>query len=550
MNAEQLLAHFNRVADAPDAISRLRRFILDLAVRGKLVEQDPNDEPASELLKPILVSSRSSGLDVAPSAGEPPFELPQSWSWISVGQAAHVEMGQSPSSDHYNQSRDGMPFYQGKTDFGRRHPTPRYWCNRPTKIAFKGDILISVRAPVGPTNVADAECCIGRGLAALRPHPGVDPEFLLLCLKSFESVLASLGFGTTFVAINKKHLVSFPIPIPPLAEQRRIVAKVDELMALCDQLEAAQAVQESRRDRLVAASLHRLNQPTDASNDDAFGEHARFHLDHLSRLTTRSAQIKQLRQTMLYFAVIGRLTPSPQDAAAAQGELKEVEAKKRTLALRKQKALVPVSADERWCELPQGWAWARWGQITDWITYGFTRPMPHTREGIPIVTGKNVNFGKIIWESADRTTVAAYAELNEKDRPQKGDILLTKDGSIGRSAIVDTNEPFCINQSVAVLWLRSCHFDRRFLQLVIDCPQTQLALLAKTEGVAIKHISVVDFGKMALPLPPLAEQHRIVAKVDELMALCDQLESQLVAVQTESSRLLEALLHGALAEVA
>jgi len=245
MNPNQLLTHFDRISQAPDAIPRLRRFILDLAVRGKLVEQDPRDEPASELLKRIEAEKArlvKEG-EIKKQEELPPinltdihFDVPSSWNWIRIGNAAYVEMGQSPPSEHYNRTGDGISFFQGKADFGVRHPTPRYWCTQPTKWAKAGDILISVRAPVGPTNVACEECCIGRGLAALRPHNGVATEFFLQSLKSFEPTLESLGFGTTFVAINKKQLISFIIPLPPLAEQHRIVAKVDELMALCDRL--------------------------------------------------------------------------------------------------------------------------------------------------------------------------------------------------------------------------------------------------------------------------------------------------------------------------
>lgn len=256
MSPAQLLAHFDRLSEAPDAIPRLRRFILDLAVRGKLVEQDPNDEPTAKPLKDISAKLPASRSDIAALAdNERPFDLPSCWSWIKIGHAAHVEMGQSPPSEHYNKAGQGLPFYQGKADFGMRHPAPRYWCSQPTKIARKDDILISVRAPVGPTNLANEDCCIGRGLAALRPHRCIDLEFLLLCLKSFESVLASLGFGTTFVAINKNQLISFPVPLPPLTEQRRIVAKVDELMALCDRLEAQLATAQAESRRLLEAIL-------------------------------------------------------------------------------------------------------------------------------------------------------------------------------------------------------------------------------------------------------------------------------------------------------
>lgn len=330
MKAAQLLTHFNRISEASDAIPRLRRFILDLAVRGKLVEQDPRDEPASNLLKRIQTENRQLENANDPLAeDEQSFKIPQSWAWIRIGSAAHVEMGQSPPSEHYNQSGDGIPFYQGKTDFGLRYPTPRYWCTTPSKLAQKDDILISVRAPVGPTNVASEECCIGRGLAALRPRHGIYLEFLLYSLKGFESSIAAMGYGTTFVAITKKQLISFAVPLPPLAEQHRIVAKVDELMALCDRLEAAQTERESRRDRLAAVSLNPLNQPADAPT--AFQDQARFYFNHLPRLTTRPEHIQQLRQTILSIAVHGRLVPQELHDKSVSEMLMRIQADKSRL---------------------------------------------------------------------------------------------------------------------------------------------------------------------------------------------------------------------------
>ena len=218
--AEHLLAHFDRIADAPDAIPRLRRFILDLAVRGKLTPQDPNDEPASKLLKRIAaekarlvrageIKNQSDLLLVATC--ETPFSIPDAWEWTRIGSAAYVEMGQSPPSEHYNRIGHGIPFFQGKADFGKRSPTARYWCTQPKKYAASGDILISVRAPVGPTNIASELCCIGRGLAALRPYKGIDRDYFLHSLEALELVLDALGFGSTFVAINKKQLASFVI---------------------------------------------------------------------------------------------------------------------------------------------------------------------------------------------------------------------------------------------------------------------------------------------------------------------------------------------------
>jgi len=164
-------------------------------------------------------------------------------------------MGQSPPSETYNQEGEGLPFFQGKSDFEELYPSPRVWCTAPLKIATEGDILISVRAPVGPTNLANIRCCIGRGLAALRVGNELESYWLLFYLRSIEELLATSGTGSTFNAITKKELVALPIPLPPLEEQRRIVARIEELMERIR--EASHLRQEAREDteRLWQATL-------------------------------------------------------------------------------------------------------------------------------------------------------------------------------------------------------------------------------------------------------------------------------------------------------
>ena len=267
MKLEQLLEQFGNVIDSPDAISRLRTFILDMAVRGRLVEQDSNDESVTELLKRMDQEKQKDANTLGTKnidkifECEPsyiPFGIPTEWTWTVLQRLARVEMGQSPQSQHYNQIGNGLPFYQGKTDFGIRYPSPRYWCTHPKKIALPWDILISIRAPVGPINIANEKCCIGRGLAALRPYSDMCTDFVVVLLKSFELNVAAMGFGSTFMAINKKQLTRFLLPLPPLPEQHRIVAKVNELMAHCDQLEEKFNERESSRQKFLEAVLHEL----------------------------------------------------------------------------------------------------------------------------------------------------------------------------------------------------------------------------------------------------------------------------------------------------
>ena len=246
MNARLLFENFETLAAAPDGVAKLREMILQLAVQGKLVKQDPDDEPAEVLLEKIKKEKKRlvregkirKGKQLPPiSSEEIPFQLPQKWMWERLGNYAYINMGQSPKSFHYNTEGRGLPFYQGKTNFGDIFPYPTNWCDRPTKIAEKNDILISVRAPVGPTNICQEKSCIGRGLAGIQSLSGSNHLFLLFALRAFEKQVAEMGVGSTFVAISRSHLDGFLIPVPPSTEQKRIVAKVDELMALCDKIE-------------------------------------------------------------------------------------------------------------------------------------------------------------------------------------------------------------------------------------------------------------------------------------------------------------------------
>ena len=147
---------------------------------------------------------------------------------------ATIIAGQSPESKYYNSTGEGIPFFQGKADFGELYPKVRVYCSSPTKIAQYNDILLSVRAPVGPTNLSPGTVCIGRGLAAIRPDDSLDLKYLLYYFRYFETQLSAKGTGTTFKAINQKLIKNLEIPIPPLNEQSRIVSRIDELFSELD----------------------------------------------------------------------------------------------------------------------------------------------------------------------------------------------------------------------------------------------------------------------------------------------------------------------------
>ena len=560
MNAERLLAHHEKIADAPDAIPRLRRFILDLAVRGKLVKQDPNDEPASELLKKIAAEKerlvkvgeikKQSALPLV-ATYEALFSVPNVWEWTRIGSAAYVEMGQSPPSEHYNRTGHGIPFFQGKADFGKRYPTAKYWCTQPKKYAAPGDILISVRAPVGPTNVASEPCCIGRGLAALRSHNGIDRYYLLRCLEAFEHALAALGFGTTFVAINKNQLTAFVIPLPPLAEQHRIVAKVDELMVLCDRLEAARTEREAARDRLAAASLIRLHAPD--PDPVVFRTHAAFALENLAPLTTRPDQIKALRQTILNLAVRGKLVEQdPNDDPAAE-LLKRIAADRVTLekngSLKKPEPLPPVDAADPPFDLPSRWAWSRFPEIG---TFGRGKSKHRPRNDPLLYNGGKYPFIQTGDVARSGGSIKTYSNLyNDVGLAQSamwptGTLCITIAANIADSGILAFDA--CFPDSVVGLIAHNSFEGARFFEYFIRTAKTDLHEFAPS--TAQKNINLGVLTEVLIPLPPLAEQHRIVAKIDELMALCDRLATSLATGEDTRRRLLDALLHEVLMQTA
>ena len=296
MNPAQLHSHFDRISEAPDAIPRLRRFILDLAVRGKLVQQDPNDEPVS--IVDIPCSKQSNGRGMRENLGDDtwPNDLPESWRWYRLGAVSQqITDGEHATPPRIVEEeiplvtaknvRNGFMDY-GYTDWVSFETANRAWIR--CRPAVGDVLLVCVGATTGRLCVLrDArDMVLVRSVALIRPNSAVNVNYLALTLRSpmCQAQMWAKVKMTAQPCLYINRIKSLPIPLPPLAEQHRIVAKVDELMALCDQLEAAQAERESRRDRLVAASLHRLNNGADA---EAFRNHARFYLNRLPRLTTR-----------------------------------------------------------------------------------------------------------------------------------------------------------------------------------------------------------------------------------------------------------------------
>jgi type I restriction enzyme S subunit len=559
MKPEQLLQHFDRISEAPDAIPRLRRFILDLAVRGKLVEQDPDDEPAVELLKRIKVekaelsdSGRRSNIGKISILidSEMPYSIPENWVWVSFGDIMISRDGERiPVSKEDRNTRSKIYDYYGAS--GVIDKIDAYLFDKPLLlIGEDGANLINRSTPIA---------FIARGKYWVNNHAhvldGISEEFLQFIELHINAIdLKPFVTGTAQPKMNQAKMNSIPIALPPLAEQRRIVTKVDELMALCDQLQAAQTEREQSRDQLVAASLHSLNPPADdeaANTPEAQREHARFIFNHLPRLTTRPAHIKQLRQTILNLAVRGKLVPQDPNDEPAVELLKRIQDEKTRLfedgEIKKQELLPDVDDEEAPFKLPKNWAWSCLGNVLIKLTDGTHHSPPNLQEGdFKYVTAKNIKAEGVSLSGITYVSGEIHREIYARCNPVKGDILYIKDGATtGVVTINDLDEPFSMLSSVALLKLPSCLYNRLIVEF-LRSPFFYDQMRGFMKGAAITRVTLKRMSPALIPLPPLTEQHRIVAKVDELMALCDQLETLLTSTAADSRHLLEAVLHEAL----
>jgi type I restriction enzyme, S subunit len=552
MTSRDLVAVCDAVAEAPNGLVRLRELVLQLAVRGKLVPQDPSDEPASALLERIAAEKarmvtdgeiRESTKRQPTALSNIPFDVPKGWEWVPLGRYCHVEMGQSPPSADYNTTGDGLPFFQGKADFGLTYPTARYWCTRPTKLARPGDVLLSVRAPIGPTNIADVGCCIGRGLAALRPLASVPPRFLLWTVRAFAVDLEALGTGTTFAAISRGSIDPFLVPVPPLAEQHRILARLDELMGLLNQLEVARRSRDATRAAVRDSILHKLRQATVIEEVEVAWE--RF-AEWIDNLLIDPTDIPPVRQTVLELAVRGHLVPQESAAGTADDVIQAVRHEKDCLAqrglLRRQTETSTSEGDNAPFAIPETWRWAQAADICLIITDGDHQPPPQVTDGIPFLVIGDVSRGRIDVTATRKVPVAYFDALDWTRKPNQGDLLYTVTGSFGIVLEVGHVGPFCVQRHIGII-KTARSVDNRYLAYALRSPHAFEYATRVATGTAQKTVPLSGLRRLPIPVPPLAEQQRIVARVDELMGLIDRLEERLTTVRTKHAAFAAAAVH-------
>ncbi|EHX0165110.1 restriction endonuclease subunit S, partial [Salmonella enterica] len=364
-------------------IKKLRELILELAVRGKLVPQDSNDEPASVLLKRIAAEKaelvkqgkikKSKPLPEI-SEDDEPFDLPKGWEWVRFGDICEIERGGSPRpiKDYLTSEKDGLNWIKiGDTDIGGKYITSAEEKIKPsglhkTRMVYPGDFLLTNSMSFGRPYITLIEGCIHDGWLRISPPSSLDNDFLYQLLSSpfIAKAFKEKASGAVVLNLNADKVRETFILVPPFSEQQRIVTKANELMSLCDQLEQHTLTSLDAHQQLVETLLTTL---TNSQNADELAENWARISEHFDTLFTTEASIDTLKQTILQLAVMGKLVPQDPNDEPASELLKRIAQEKAQLVkdgkMKKQKPLPPISDEEKPFVTPNHWEWVRFGEI-------------------------------------------------------------------------------------------------------------------------------------------------------------------------------------------
>ncbi|UVL66301.1 restriction endonuclease subunit S [Pseudomonas sp. B21-031] len=549
------------LAGAPNGIKKLRELILELAVRGKLVPQDPSDEPASELLKRIaeekarLVAEGKIRKQKALSerdAEDPAFELPAGWAWARLADVVNVLNGRAYKKEELLDA--GTPVLRVGNLFTSNHWYYSTLTLEEDKYCNPGDLLFAWSASFGPFIWHGERSIYHYHIWKLDFYAKgqLSKHYLYNYLLEQTQDIKAAGHGVSMVHMTKEKMEKLVVPVPPLAEQERIVAKVDDLMALCDRLEAQQAESESARAQLVQVLLDGLTQTSDAIE---FAINWQRLAENFQSLFTTETSIETLRKNLLQLAMMGKLVQqNPYDERAFE-TLKRVEEKNQLAAnsckSKKTKQTTEATPEIASFDLPNGWTIASVAQVGE-IKLGRQRsPKDHFGEHMtPYLRVANVKENAL--DLSDVKEMNFTPAEQEIFRLQPGDILLNEGQSkelVGRPALFNGEIPGacfqntllrfrvyeCVTPIYALRYFQSCMHSGRFQQ-------------AAQQTTNIAHLSASRLAAIEFPLPPLPEQHRIVAKVDQLIGFCDQLKMRLNQARQLNDHLANKLVESALVE--
>lgn len=550
-----LVRQFELLAIAPGGVSKLRELIRKLAIQGKLLTQDPNDEPAGALLARIRVRKveLASGGDIRamkPYAGitedDQPFVLPASWAWVRFGDLTINRDGERiPVSsidrerrakvyDYYGASGvidkiDGYLFDKTLLLIGEDGAN---LLNRSTPIAFlaKGKYWVNNHAHVIDTTEPDLMRYLELFINAISLEPYVT--------------------GTAQPKMNQAKLNGIAVSLPPLAEQARIVARVDELMRLCDALEAKGRLEAEQHARLLSTLLGTL---TESSTPEELAANWQRVADHFDLLLDRPEAVDVLEQTILQLAVRGLLVPQDPSEESASHLVRRIrshrEQQVKAGLAKREKPVTPLSQADLPFEVPAGWEWVRFDELIEPakpISYGVLVPGPEVSGGVPFVRIADLSLTDPPARPEKSISMEVDAQY-QRTRLEGGEILMGVVGSIGKLGVAP---PSWAGANIARAICRIVPVglvNKDFVLLLLQSEFMRASFAGDTRTLAQPTLNVGLIRGSATPLPPITEQSRIVARVTELRRLCGDLRQRLDRSGATHAALADALIDQALA---
>ncbi|WP_434105231.1 restriction endonuclease subunit S [Klebsiella quasipneumoniae] len=539
-------------------IKKLRELILELAVRGKLVPQDPNDEPASELLKRIAAEKaelvkqgkiKKQKLLPEISEDETPFELPAGWEWRCFDEIINQQYPISygvlvPGEPEVG----GVPFVR-IGDIAMINPPmlPEKTISHLVAAKYErtrlngGEILMAVVGSIGKLGVAPDSwkgANIARALCRIVPVSNLSKEFILLLLQSklmqasFKGDTRTLAQPTLNVGLIKTSIT----PIPPITEQYRIVAKVNELMSLCDQLEQQSLTSLDAHQQLVETLLTTL---VDSQHAEELAENWARISQHFDTLFTTEASIEALKQTILQLAVMGKLVPQDPDDEPASELLKRIEQEKAQLVkegkIKKQKPLPPVSDEEKPFELPAGWKWCRLGDLAIGSEAGWSPQCePHPRNGDDwgVLKISSVTWGE--FNPEENKALPVKLEPRQEYEVKGKDFLLSRANTselVARSVVVPQTVPKHLMLSDKIIRFQfSDLLDVNYINIVNNSMLSReyYGMVAGGTSASMKNVTRNQVSLLPVALPPNNEQKKIISVTESVLAFADSLKNLIV----------------------
>jgi len=557
MTTDLLFKHFHLLADTPGGVQKLRELILQLAVQGRLVPQNPEEEPASVLLEKIREEKKRLVREEKIKKQKPlpgikpeeiPFGLPPGWEWARLKYIS-FDLGQKkPDMEFTYIDVASIENTSGKVSRDLQVIQPQNAPSRARKIVLKDTVIFSTVRPY-LLNIAvieddySPEPIASTAFAILHPCSGISSKFLLYYLRSnvFIDYVNSKMTGIAYPAINDSNFFSGPIPIPPSSEQHRIVSKVDQLMALCDELEAKKEKQQTTHARLNKSALHTLRESMTRNELTHNWTRIKNNFHHLF---TTPESIQELRSTILQLAVQGRLVPQNPEEEPASVLLEKIREEKKRLIkegkIKKQKPLPEIRPEEVPFDLPQGWEWVR---FQDLGIFGRGKSKHRPRNDPVLYKDGNIPVVQTGDIARANGHVKTYTGLyNQKGLSQstlwpKGTLCITIAANIADSAILSFDS--CFPDSVVGFVPSAYINDARYFDYFMRT--TKKDLLSYAPSTAQKNINLGILNQLLIPLPPQQEMKRIVSKVDHLMSFCDELENNFSQSQSDGEKLMEAV---------